>query len=358
MIAVIGAGLVGSAVVQDLSRDYEIAVFDKSKKALAGTDAKHKYHGDALEHRQVLQKSELVVTTLPGSVSYRFVRKLLQMGMNVVDTSFMEEDPFMLEDIARRKRVLFVPDAGYAPGITNVLAGRLYSREKVDTLEIIVAGLPLNAKPPFRHAVTFNVEGLIDEYTRPARIVRNGKEVAVDPLEDITTLSFGDKGEFDAFYSDGLRTLLRTLKVKEMYEKTLRYPGHLQAMKLLRDFGFFSSTPLGETVPKKLTESLFSSFGSEFRDMCLTRVTGSNGSTFEYTNVDRYNAKTGTKSMARMTGYAAASMARVLLSGLVDSRGVYPPEYFGFFDRQYSLFMSLLRKKGIAFDYTEHRPPV
>ncbi len=352
MITVLGAGLVGSAIIQDLSADFDVTAFDKSRKALDGLDIRKKYSDDIFSRRNVLEASEIVVTTLPGSISYAVVKKLLRMGKAVVDTSFMEEDPFTLDETARRHRAIYVPDAGYAPGATNILSGRMYKKERVKKIEIIVAGLPVSCTEPFRHAVTFNVEGLIDEYTRPARIMRAGKVETVDPLSEISAVPFSGS-MYEAFYSDGLRTLLRTVGVEEMFEKTLRYPGHLQAMKQLRDFGYFSNDKVDGIVPRKLTESLFGRFGTDFRDMCLTRVTGFNERKLEYTNVDRYDRKTGTKSMARMTGYSAAAMARILAGGMVDAKGVYPPEYFGFFDREFDTFIALLRKRGIRFSYTE-----
>ena len=349
MITIIGAGLVGSAIIDDIGADHDIAVFDKSKAALSGLDVRRKFTDDVFSRKEILTRSDLVISTLPGSIAYAAVKKLIGMGRSVVDTSFMEEDPFTLDKAAKRQKALYIPDAGYAPGITNVLAGRLYKKEEVESIEIIVGGLPVKTKGPFRHAVTFNVEGLIDEYTRPARIVRDGKIQSVDPLSDISPLSFDDMGEFDSFYSDGLRTLLKTVKVRNMYEKTLRYSGHLQAMKLLRDFGFFSKSATDGIVPRNLTEALFKSYGTDFRDLCLTRVAAGNGKRFEYVNIDRYNARTRTRSMARMTGYAAASAARVVLDGIVDVTGVYAPEYLGFVDREFNAFMSHLAKKGIRF---------
>lgn len=352
MIAVIGAGLVGSAIINDLSSDFEVAAFDRSRKALSSLDIRKTYGGEIFSHRRVIEESDIVITTLPGSISYAVVKKLLRMGKTVVDTSFMEEDPFTLDETARSHKALYVPDAGYAPGATNVLAGRMYKKERVNRIEILVAGLPVRCTDPFRHAVTFNVEGLIDEYTRPARIVKAGRVKTVDPLSEISSVSFSG-GKYEAFYTDGLRTLLRTVSVEDMFEKTLRYPGHLHAMKQLRDFGYFSSEKVEGIVPRRLTESLFGRFSTDFRDMCLTSVAGFSERKHEYTNLDRYDKKTQTKSMARMTGYSASAMARIVMEGMVDAKGVYPPEYFGFFEREFDAFTTLLRKKGIRFSYTE-----
>ena len=350
VILVLGAGLVGRAIASDLAADCDVAVCDVSSRSMSTLDGVRKYSGNIFDNRPLIERSDVVVTALPGSVSYGIVKKLLRMSRNVVDTGFMAENPMTLEGTACRGRCIYVPDAGYAPGLSNVLAGRLYRTMSPASIEIFVAGLPSEDIPPFHHAPTFNVEGLIDEYTRPARIVRNGDVVRMDPLSEIRSVSFPGFGPLEAFYTDGLRTLLETVNVGNMHELTLRYPGHLASMRFLRDMGFFSSSPAGGMVPRNVTEALFSASGGDFRDLCLTMVTGMNDKvTMDFTSIDRYDEKTGTRSMARMTGYTAAAITRLILNGDVDGRGVLPPEYIGFDDRLFSMLFSDLRKKNIIF---------
>ncbi|MDH2904938.1 MAG: saccharopine dehydrogenase C-terminal domain-containing protein [Methanomassiliicoccales archaeon] len=350
MILVLGAGLVGRAIATDLSADCDVVVCDVSSKSLRSLDGVRKYRGNVFDNRALIERSEAVVSALPGSISCGIVRKLLRMGKHVVDTGFMAEDPMSMEGIARRQGCIYVPDAGYAPGLSNVLAGHLYRTMSPVSIEILVAGLPSEDIAPFHHAPTFNVEGLIDEYTRPARIIRNGNIVQIDPLSEIRSISFPGFGRLEAFYTDGLRTLLKTINVRNMYELTLRYPGHLASMRFLRDMGFFSDSAAGGIVPRAVTETLFSSAGSDFRDLCLTKVAAvKDDITVEFTSIDRFDEKTGTKSMARMTGYTAAVIARLLLDGYIEGRGVLPPEYLGFDDRLFSVLFSALRKRGIVF---------
>jgi len=49
-------------------------------------------------------------------------------------------------------------------------------------------------------------------------------------------------GTLEAFNTDGLRSLLYTIKIPCMKEKTLRYPGYAEKMRMLRETGFFSDT--------------------------------------------------------------------------------------------------------------------
>ncbi len=359
MILILGAGLVGKAIAEDLSTDYDLTICDISSASLRSVDGIRKYRGNIFENRKLIERSDAVISALPGSVTYGVVKRMLGMGKHVVDTGFMIEDPMSLAGIADKNGCIYIPDAGYAPGLSNVLAGRLYRTMSPSSIEILVAGLPSEDRPPFHHAPTFNVEGLIDEYTRPARIRRDGKIVLLDPLSDIRKVTFPGIGRLEGFYTDGLRTLLSTVEVPDMYELTLRYPGHLESMKFLRDMGFFSTSVAGGLIPRDVTEALFRSTDCNFRDMCLTKVAGTGGgTTVEFTSIDRFDGKTGTRSMARMTGYTAAAIARLLLNGDIVGRGVMPPEYIGFDRRLFSLLFASLRSKGIVFRSRSRRTGV
>lgn len=355
-MTVLGAGRVGRAVISDLCREHEVAVFDPAPGAAEGTPAAHRYACSPFERPSVIRRSELIVSTLPGSAAYRVIRRLLRTGKDVVDTSFMPEDPLLLDEAARKHGVLFIPDAGYAPGLTNVLAGRLFS-QGCDEIRIYVGGLPLKPPEAFMHSVTFNAEGLIDEYLRPARIVRDGMEISLDPLSSFSELHLEGAGTFQSFYTDGLRTLLRTLKVREMFEKTLRYPGHLELMRSLRSLGFLSGDRVAGCVPRKLSEAVFERFRTA-EDMCITAVEGHADVWHRYVNIDRYNPKASMSSMSRMTGYSASSMARIVLSGEIDETGVFPPEYFGLIEKLYYRYMGLLERKGITMHHETSASPL
>jgi saccharopine dehydrogenase-like NADP-dependent oxidoreductase len=102
---------------------------------------------------------------------------------------------------------------------------------------------------------------VLEIYTRPAKIVVNGKQLTVPALSDIEEINFEEIGTLEAFNTDGLRTLLHTMKIPNMKEKTLRYPGHTKLMEQLREMGLFSEEEIsvrGHRIkPAEFTGSLF-----------------------------------------------------------------------------------------------------
>jgi lysine 6-dehydrogenase len=350
MILIIGAGTVGRAVAADLSRDWEVAVSDISSSSLKGLKDVTKFHGDIFDRPELIRKAEVIVTSLPGSISFGVVRRLLRMGRSVVDTGFMPEDPLLLDNTAASHGAIYVPDAGYAPGLSNVFAGHLFRTMEPDTIEIFVAGLAKSDTSPLHHIVTFNVEGWIDEYLRPAQIVRNGRQISVDPLGEFKKVDFPGAGRFEGFYSDGLRTLLSTVRVRNMHEITLRYPGHLELMKAMREIGFLSERKIDGCTPRSISEELFSRIGGHSDDMCLTMIRGRKaGRSVEFVSVDSGDSSSGITSMGRMTGYSAAAFTRLILEGDIAGSGAFPPEYAGFDEGIFRKTLFMLRKRGIVF---------
>lgn len=349
MITVLGAGSIGSTIAADLSQDYEISVVDKKKAALDNVPVKRRYLGRIFDYPELIDQSEIIVCALPGSVSYSIVSKLLSYGKKIVDVSYMPEDPFALDGEAKDKKSLLVPDAGYAPGLTNILAGNLYKAKKYKSIEIYSGGLPQEKIPPLDYIITWSVEGLIDEYTRPARIVKKGLIESVDPLESIVEHSeFPELGVLESFYSDGLRTLLKTMPNVDMFERTFRYPGHLQKIKFLREMGYFSSEEINGCNPRKMTEKIFENLRVPAKDLSILLVRGIGKEIKEFLHIDRFDESTNTTSMARMTGYTAAVITRAVANGHIDGTGIVPPEYIGMDDSAFSFVLKELEKRGIS----------
>ncbi|RLG84522.1 MAG: saccharopine dehydrogenase family protein [Thermoprotei archaeon] len=205
--------------------------------------------------------SDLVMVSLPSSVAPRFIEELSRVCVDVVDVSYSAVDPYVFEKPFLGCGSVYVPDAGFAPGYSNMLVGEalrlLGGAEKV---EILVGGIPKRPVPPIGYVVTWSAEDLLEEYTRCARIVVDGKVRCVDPLEEVLRFEIEGFGMLEGFYSDGLRTLLRNVEALNMYEATLRWPGHLSAMKLLRDLGLLEDRPLevggARVSPRKLLARL------------------------------------------------------------------------------------------------------
>lgn len=349
MIAVVGAGSIGSTIAGYLSKKFEVAVIDPDEHRLASIKGVQRLAGYPDDYPEEIKKAGVVVVALPGSVAFGVVEGLLKMGKKVVDISFSSEDPMLLDEMAKENGGLLIPDAGFAPGLSNLLAGVLHKERKYRAIEIYVAGLPQVKKPPLDYIVTWSVEGLIDEYIRPARIVIGGKLTGVDPLQEITGFTVEGLGEYEAFYSDGLRTLIGNLHGVDMFEKTLRYKGHLEKIRFLRDMGYFSDSEADGTTPRKISEKLFEALRTGERDICILIVRGIGLENREFFCIDRYDEKAGISSMSRMTGYTAAVFAEAVLSGKVDGSGVVPPEKIGYDDNAFRFIRERLSAVGIKF---------
>lgn len=349
MITVIGAGAIGRTISDYLSQEHDVAVMDLDAEKLQSLERVRRIKGTVDEHWDVIDRSDAVIVALPGSVSFDVVRKLLSHGRKVIDISFSERDPYDLEDIAEENGGLLIPDAGFAPGLSNILAGKLHSEGLYSSIEIYVSGLPQQPKPPLNYSVTWSIEGLIDEYTRPARIVENGKVLEKDPLSEISCFHAEGIGEFEAFYSDGLRTLIRTLDGVDIFERTLRYSGHLERIRILRDLGFFSDEPFGDSTMRKFTEHSFERMRTGEKDFSLLVVRGIGRENKEFYCLDYYDEKLKISSMSRMTGYTASVIAEAVVQGKLDGKGVLPPEKIGYNMEAFNFIREKLNSLGIKF---------
>jgi saccharopine dehydrogenase-like NADP-dependent oxidoreductase len=260
----------------------------------------------------------------------------------VVDISFFEADAFALDELARARGCTAIVDCGVAPGCSNLLLGRHAARmERVDSFWCGVGGLPVVRRWPYEYQAPFSPIDVIAEYTRPARFRRGGRDVTLPALSEVELLDLPGVGTLEAFNTDGLRTLLRTMPVPDMVEKTLRYPGHAERMRMLRETGFFAETalPVGVALvsPLALTAGLlFEAWRYQPGEADLTvlhvAIEGVQGGTrvrHTYDLLDHYDAATDTSSMARTTGYTCTAAVRWLASGRCEGTGIIPPELLG-----------------------------
>ncbi len=349
-ITVLGAGLVGRAIVCDLARDPDLRVtaVDRDGAALASVSSDRDVEWlqsdlalpGAVEH--AIESADLVVSAVPGFMGFETLRRVVDSGKDVVDIAFFPEDPFELDELARDRGVTAVVDCGVAPGLSNIIAGRLADRlDRVDSFLCYVGGLPAERRWPFEYKAGFSPADVLEEYTRPARFVAGGEAVVRPALSDVELLDFPGVGTLEAFNTDGLRTLQHTLGAPFMKEKTLRYPGHAELMKIFRETGLLSTEPLtvkGVNVrPLDVTsELLFARWrydeGEEDLTVLQVIVEGQlRGESLRitYDLLDRYDASTATSSMARTTGYTCAIVARQVLTGRFKREGISPPEFVG-----------------------------
>jgi lysine 6-dehydrogenase len=377
-VVVLGAGLVGGPMALDLVKDTSltVTVADVREEALerltqvsgrlraVKTDLSKK---DAVQ--ALAKEHDLVLSAVPGFMGYRTLEAVLEAGKSAVDIAFFPEDPLTLDALARERGVTALVDIGVAPGMSNVLAAHAHSQlDETDSILTYVGGLPRVRKWPYEYRAVFSPIDVIEEYTRPARYVENGKLVVRPALSDAELLHFPEVGTLEAFNTDGLRTMADTMKVPNMKEKTLRYPGHIEKMAVLRETGFFGTEPIdvgGASIrPIDLTAKLlFPMWKLEPGEVDVTvmRVIVEGKKAGKSTRVtydlfDTYDQTTGVHSMARTTGYTATAAVRMLGKGLFAKKGVFPPELVGLEKACVEHLLAELRSRGVIYKETIEFP--
>ena len=249
-IVVLGAGMVGSAIAADLCREHQVVSVDADRKRVEALAARHPLAAhvadlaDAAAVRRVIADADLVIGAVPGFMGYATLRTVIEAGKNVVDISFFDEDPFTLDALAQERGVTAVMDCGVAPGLSNMILGYHAGRMAVAEFRCLVGGLPAKRSWPWQYKAPFSPIDVLEEYTRPARLVENGRIVTKPALSDPELVEVEPVGTLEAFNTDGLRTLLKTVSVPNMAEKTLRYPGHIEYVRVLRESGFLDTEPV------------------------------------------------------------------------------------------------------------------
>ncbi len=361
-IVVLGCGMQGSVAAGDLVRSgHRVTVVDTNRanlKAVSGLKNVRTLQLDVKKQSrlvEVMKDFDVVLGALPAALGFYSMQCAIAAGVDIVDMSYLPEDPFILEHKAKRGKIRVVPDAGFAPGLSNIIIGAA-DRELggIDRLRILVGGLPQEPLPPFNYRITWSPADLIEEYTRPSRLIRNFKMVVKEALSGIEEFSFPKIGRLECFYTDGLRTFLRTFQhVKNMEEKTIRYPGHARLFKTLIDCGFlsassliFNGSPLCirdfnlELLKKLLTKG-------KPRDVSLLIIEiASKRKKRRYVCTDYYDEKNRITSMARMTAFTGSIITQSIKN--YAGYGVIAPEMLGRNRALASFIMREIKKRGIA----------
>ncbi|AMQ17795.1 saccharopine dehydrogenase family protein [Thermococcus peptonophilus] len=353
-VLVLGAGNVGRAVAWDLKDEFDVYVGDiddEKLKAVGEFATPLKVNAVNFEGLvEAMKGFDLVVGALPGRFGYRSIKAAIKAGVDMVDVSFMPENPLELREEAEKANVTVIFDAGFAPGLSHILMGRIWNQ--LDTLEegrIWVGGLPKDPKPPLYYRITWSPKDLIEEYTRPARVIRDGAVTTVDPLSEVRGVNINDMG-FEAFLSDGLRSLLESVSAETLEEWTLRWPGHLEKMKVLRELGFFREENLDFTL--KVIAPLMSFESPDFSIMLVEGEGVENGERKRMSYLLYDEEKDGFTSMSRVTGFTAAIIARIVVEGSCIY-GVIPPEILGMRIDTFSRIIEEIRDRGIMLTEVE-----
>ncbi len=374
-VLVVGCGKVGSEIARDLASSSEVdsvAAADASpenlKKLRASAKAKIQTQRFDISQKRAVQDAmrrvDLVCGALPGRLGFQLMEQAVEVGRDLVDISYTPQDPLRLHKRARDKDCLVVPQCGVAPGFTNMCVGDASRRlGELTSVRIFVGGLPQRPEPPLNYRIVFSLEDVINEYSRPVSIVADGRGMFVEPLSGRGLLNFPGVGRLEYFLTDGLGSLPRSFpKAREMYEFTLRYPGHADMMNTLRLLGFFERRILTvngvQIEPRKLSLELLKGVMSRGQpeDLLALRVEvrgrPRDKSFVKYQILDYYDRVRHVSAMARTTAYPCTSVALLVGTKRLNQRGVVPPEEIAADKTHFSFIMSRLNARGIKLRTT------
>ncbi len=368
-VLVVGCGKVGSEIARDLASSKEVSsvvVADANTTNLGVLTGTPKVRTEKVDIarkvalRPLMREADIVCGALPGRIGFELLREAVETGKNIVDISYTPKDPLQLHKRALANGCTLVPQCGVAPGLTNMCVGDASRRlDRMTRVRIFVGGLPQHPVPPFNYRMVFSLDDVINEYTRDVKIIEKGAAKVVEPFSGRGFLTFPGVGELEFFLTDGLGTLPKSFPhVQEMYELTLRYPGHAQIMDALRLAGFFNSRKIrvnGTLVePRKISlELLKASFSLGSREDLLALrvevegVQGGRRILLSYQMLDLFDKRHGTSAMARTTAYPCTSVALLVGGGMVKMRGVVPPEKIGRDQKLFRLVLSRLKQRKV-----------
>ena len=370
-VLIVGSGKVGSEISRDLARSDEVAsviAVDASVENLKllkkNPDKKIRTQQLSIFQRKrlhsLLEEVDLVCGALPGRLGFELLTETAQAGKDTVDISYTPKDPFLLQRTAKENECRIVPQCGVAPGFTNMCVGDAYRQlDQMRSVEIYVGGLPEKPAPPLNYRIVFSLEDVVNEYSRPAHVIENGRTKTVDALSGRGQLSFPGVGKLEYFITDGLGSLPRSYpRTREMHELTLRYRGHADMMETLRVIGFFERDPVrvfgSEVVPRELSIELLRkamSIGSPEDFLALrVDVKGTmHGKKIglRYQLLDHFNRRSGIAAMSRTTAYPCTSVALLVGLGKIRETGVVTPERIAQDPRHFDFVLDRLNKHGV-----------
>jgi lysine 6-dehydrogenase len=376
-LLVIGAGMMGSAAAYDMARQAHVesvtlADLDPKRvkeavarvNKLAGNKKVKAASADAANPKKtakLMKGHDGVLSAVPYYFNLGLAHAAIDSKCHFADlggNNVIVRKTLELSKKAAKNGVGLAPDCGLSPGMASILGGELIRRVggKADALKIYVGGLPLKPKAPFMYQLVFSVDGLINEYCEPARILRKGKLITIEPLSEIEEFRMEGWPELEAFHtSGGTSTMPETFgkNVGECFEKTIRYKGHCAMIRTLYDFGFFSSQKrkIGKTeiTPRQVTTDLFlEKFQDDAPEATILRVEAHQKEQIaSFTLIDKTDPKTKLTSMMRTTAWPASIVLQMMCSGEITKRGDVLQER----DVPAGKFLEEMARRGLPIQY-------
>jgi len=356
-IGVLGSGLMGKEVVRDLIySEYVTDIgladidFDRVKNVCDQLQSPKltAYHVNANDYEQLatfMKRFDVIINALFYSFNETVAKTAITVGVHAVDLGGhignITNRVLALKDEAKTAGVTIIPDLGVAPGMINILSGHgAIQLDRLKGIKLYVGGIPLRPEPPLEYNHVFSMEGLLDHYTDPSLIIRNGIKQEVPSLSEVEEVHFDNFGPLEAFHtSGGTSTLSQSFPELEALEyKTIRYPGHAEKFKLLVDLNLtrkdYHIEMNGDKVnPRNVLLKVLDPIVDlkDKDDVVLLRVLvfGEKNNvqvTYQYEMKTFKDLENNVTAMARVTAYTISVVAQMIGRGVICERGVYPPE--------------------------------
>ncbi|WP_217589759.1 saccharopine dehydrogenase family protein [Lentibacillus saliphilus] len=381
-IGVLGSGLMGKEAARDL-----VASSDVTMVGLADIDLHRAEYvcqqlaspklqayqvnaGDEVELANYMRQFDVIINALFYSFNEIVARTAVQVGVHSVDLGghigHITDQVLAMKEDAEATGVTIIPDLGVAPGMINILSGYGVSKlDETQSIRLFVGGIPIKPEPPLEYNHVFSMEGLLDHYTDPCLIIRNGKKQDVPALSEVERLHFERFGPLEAFHtSGGTSTLPHSYPELETLEyKTIRYPGHAEKFKLLVDLNLtrtdFEVEVNGHMInPRQVLLKTLDPIVDlkDKDDAVLLRVEVSgkkNGqpTTYTYEMTTTKDRATNVTAMARATANTISVVAQMIGRGNIVSRGVHPPEKVVPGD----IYIEEMKKRGVVIKEFEQQ---
>jgi lysine 6-dehydrogenase len=378
---VLGAGRMGYAVVHDLLQNPDVShvtVVDADEKRLAHLQKQFPdkrvapVKADVSDHEELsylISGCDVVLSCATYKFNYELAKAAIEHGTHFCDLGGNEDivrKQFLLDEMAREKGVAIVPDCGLAPGLVSILAAHACDQlDDFSEIRLRVGGLPVEPKPPLNYSLFSSVEGLINEYVEDATVIRNGKMMRVPSLHDVEEIEFpAPFGKLEAFNtSGGISTLPASFgdRVAHLDYKTIRYPGHCQMVRMLKDLGLMDTRPLRlghqQVRPRAILATMLErKLPKDEPDVVLVRVTvkgTKEGAPTEvsWELIDYMDEKTGLSAMMRTTAFPISIISQMVAGGAIRARGTLAQET----SIPSGPFLDEMKKRGLDLKMTERK---
>lgn len=353
---VLGAGRMGYAVVYDLLRNKDvrqITVVDNDKNRLNHVFGQlpdqrlSVVRADVSDYEELgylISGCDVVLSCATYKFNYELAKACIEAGTHFCDLGGNEDivrKEFLLDEMARERGVAIVPDCGLAPGLVSILAAHACDQlDEFSEIRIRVGALPVEPKSPLNYSLFSSVEGLINEYVEDATVIRGGKLLRVQSLHDLEEIDFpAPFGKLEAFNTaGGISTLPATFgdRVSHLDYKTIRYPGHCQMVRMLKDLGLMDTRPLKlgpqQVRPRAILATLLEQkLPKDEPDVVLARVSVNGIKDGQPTEIgweliDYMDEQTGLSAMMRCTAFPVSIIAQMVANGTIRGRGTLAQE--------------------------------